>query len=295
LAMVGWAVLMGKLPYDGESEANVRAVLASAPSVWQAPQLSPIPFGIPACMSDLLNQCLCHNPQKRLGILELTNALAEIDRSTRLAVPLPIFPSGFVCSSLNLFSAIRCALPLSVADSDINHEIVSGKECALKIISSRPAARDLMTQRRLTFDEAASIFLYSTNLIYKPFTAAIRSLDDSQICLWRDFSHILKSALEKLEATPLMSSFPGEIGSEYLIVYEQLHFDIICSLANNPHLRLVPGIEVLTGLSLKYRTSTSWAIRFIFTALRRLQRTTKTLWHGLGLLINQQISPQAHT
>lgn len=219
-AMVGWAVLMWKLPYDGEDEATVLAKLAASPTAWQAPQLSPNPYGLPDRISGLLDQCLCHNPQQRLGIAELADAMIEIDRTLQLALPLDLFPSGFFFSSISLFDAIRRALP-SIPPCQIQEEIDSpnNSNCAAQVLSL-PAAQDLMGQCQppLTFDEAASIFVYTASFVYDSFNTAIRSLDDSQIRPWRDYAHILQTALNKLKTPPATHIFPGESVPEYLVV-----------------------------------------------------------------------------
>jgi hypothetical protein len=218
-AMVGWAVLMWRLPYDGEDEAAVRAKLAASPGAWQAPQLSPIPYGLPARILSLLDQCLCHNPQQRLGIAELADAMIEIDRTLRLALPVDLFPSGFVFSSINLFHAIRHALPSTTLDWEIEDEIDSpnNAKCAAQVLSLQ-AAQDLMRRCGLTFDEAASIYVYTANFIFDAFNTAIRSLDDSQIRPWRYYAHILQTALKKLKPPPATHIFPGERVPEYLVV-----------------------------------------------------------------------------
>jgi serine/threonine protein kinase len=213
LAVLGWAILMWKTPYKGQSEASVRAALAATSAAWQPLQLFPAPFRLPAGISELLDLCFSHDPRQRPEIAEVVNALAKIDRTSRLSHPLSLFPPSFVCTSLSILHAIRRALPVSQQISAITQEIYSATG-----VLSQAAARLLMTQRGLSFDEAASIFLYSTNLIYAKFTSAIRSLDAEQTSPWQDYAFILKTALEKLETLPPTSTYPGENVAEYFIV-----------------------------------------------------------------------------
>ena len=213
LAVLGWALLMWKTPYEGQSEASVRAALAVTSAAWQPLPLLPAPFGLPAGISELLVLCFSHDPRQRPDIAEVVGALAKIDRTSRLSQPLSLFPHGFVCTSLSILHAIRRALPVSITDSAITQEIYSATG-----VLSQAAARLLMTQRGLSFDEAVSIFLYSTDFIYANFTSAIRSLDAGQISPWQDYAFILKKALEKLETLPPTSTYPGESVAEYFIV-----------------------------------------------------------------------------
>jgi hypothetical protein len=125
----------------------------------------------------------------------LADALAALDPTPHLLQPLELPSPSHGYQSMSMFDILRAALPATTADAEISAAVaLAAAKC------QTPAARFLMQQSNMTEVEGQSIYIYTSNFVYKEFTAAFRSLQTSEIRRWSNYSCTLHSALGKLEA-----------------------------------------------------------------------------------------------
>jgi serine/threonine protein kinase len=209
LGVIAYALLLNKIPFDSMTEADIRDAFAPAAASWPPFQVvAPFPVGLPDALPALLQRCWHRDAAMRISVTELACELAALDQ-TPLSEPLPIPAPDAGYESLSMFQLIRPALPPDTvveigtdrfrADDALINLFVA--EADSKCRSSQEILL-LMTQRSVTLIEAQSIFIYTSELMYKDFTAAFRSQDAARIQRWSNFALTLQSGLRKLEAPP---------------------------------------------------------------------------------------------
>jgi hypothetical protein len=123
----------------------------------------------------------------------LVDALTELDPTPHLLQPIELPGPSQGYQSFPMFDILRAALPATQIDAEIS-EVV--KLAAIKC--QCPAAKFLMQQCNITEIEGQSIYIYTTDFIYRDFTDAFRSLKKSEIQRWSNYASTLRSALSKL-------------------------------------------------------------------------------------------------
>jgi hypothetical protein len=113
---------------------------------------------------------------------------------------------------MSMFHILRAALPAATTDADIDAEVLrAAGKC------QSPAVKFLMQQKNISAVEVQSIYIYTSDFIYKEYTAAFRSLQQHRIRPWSDYSFTLRSALRKLEAPKPTHPKPPHV-PEYFVV-----------------------------------------------------------------------------
>ena len=109
-----------------------------------------------------------------------------------------------------MFDILRGALPPAKTDAEIAAQVaLAAAKCQSAIL--------LMQQRNITEVEGQSIYIYTSNFVYKEFTAAFRSLQTCEIQRWSNYAFTLRSALGKLETPQPTHPKPPDI-PEFFVV-----------------------------------------------------------------------------
>ncbi len=204
VGVIGFELLLNKSPFDSMNEGDIRYALSPAAPSWPPFEVvAPFPPGLPDDLPALLHRCWHRDPALRISITELARELAEMDPTPKLMQPLPLPLPSPGWQSMSMFDILRAALPGTKSDAAISVEIVHAtRRC------QSDGIKLLMQQRSLTLLEGQSIYIFTTQLIYREFTAAYRSLQNAQIQIWKNYTSALHSAWNKLEKPQLTHPCP---------------------------------------------------------------------------------------
>jgi serine/threonine protein kinase len=197
LGVLAYALLFCQTPFgDAATEASIRDALCPTASwpPFEVAAPAPLPDGLPEAIRGLLEQCWHRDPAHRINVTDLVDALAKLDKTPHLMQPLALpFSQGY--QSMSMFDILRAVLPADKTDVEISQEI----EDAVAKCRTGPA-RLFMQQCGITEVEGQSLYIYTSKLVYREFTAAFRSLQTSHIERWSSYCCALRSALSKLPA-----------------------------------------------------------------------------------------------
>ena len=198
LGVLAYALLLTKTPFgETATESSIRDALGPAAASWPPFEVAPptpLPFGLPEAIRGLLEQCWHRDPAQRINVTDLAEALEALDPTPRLSQPLELPSPTQGYQSMSMFDILRDALPPAKTDAEIAAQVaLAAAKC------QTPAARFLMQQCSITEVEGQSIYIYTSNFVYKEFTAAFRSLQTCEIQRWSNYAFTLRSALSKLE------------------------------------------------------------------------------------------------
>jgi serine/threonine protein kinase len=214
LGVFAYALLFIKTPFgEAATEASIRDALSAAAAPWPPFEVAaPLPFGLPDAIPGLLEQCWHRDPAQRISVTDFADALESLDPTPRLLQPLRLPSPSAGYQSMSMFHILRAALPAATTDADIDAEVLrAAGKC------QSPAVKFLMQQKNISAVEVQSIYIYTSDFIYKEYTAAFRSLQQHRIRPWSDYSFTLRSALRKLEAPKPTHPKPPHV-PEYFVV-----------------------------------------------------------------------------
>jgi serine/threonine protein kinase len=199
LGVLAYSLLFMKTPFgESATESSIRQALGPASSSWppfDVTASTPLPYVLPEDTQALLERCWHRDPASRISVHDLIDKLASLYPTQLQLQPLPLPSPSPGYQTMPLFDMLRAALPAATTDADITAEIeVAAAKCR------QSSARRVMQQRNITAIEGQSICIYTSDLIYKDFSAAFRSLKASEIQRWSNYASTLHSALGKLEA-----------------------------------------------------------------------------------------------